>query len=157
MMDVGWLEGELDRIGALERLGDHMAISALFADFEIQLKRVLGIASVGEVQGELFRWREVERFLRDRNIDPRMLSGYAGVTELRLLNNAIKHSGGVGRELTRFGYQLHTPIPDLCSTFDRLSAACGEFLADVCKAFIRSHDPSGRIVRGLIDRAAAMI
>ncbi len=156
-MDIGWLEGELDRIGALERLGDHMAISALFAEFEIQLKRVLDIASLGEVQGGFFRWREVERFLRDRNIDPRMLGGYAGVTELRLLNNAIKHAGCVGRELTRFGYQLDTLIPELCSTFDRLSTACGEFLADVCKAIIRLHDPTGRIVRGLVDQAAAMI
>ena len=85
-MDAYFLGKELYAIS-------EMKIIYGYKHFEIHLKWLLKASYPSEInQKELFRWENVENFLNSKKINPKEITNYAEIRDLRNLNNAIKHS-----------------------------------------------------------------
>lgn len=68
-----------------------MKIIYAYKHFEIHLKWLLK-ASYPEIkERKLYRWESITEFLKSKKINPKTLTNYSEINELRNLNNAIKH------------------------------------------------------------------
>jgi len=148
LLRIGFLEQHLQSIEAVGELADQLTTSAIYVRFETTVKGLFetGVPNVAGCTG--FTWRKIETCLEGIGIHPSTLRGYRDLTELRYLNNAIKHNRGrISKQLSPFGYSIGGRIPDLSQSFERFINGCTEFITDLVEQIVRFHDPTGHLVR----------
>jgi len=69
-----------------------MKIIYAFKFLEINIKKLLVASFSLESTKDFYRWDSITKFLKDKNIVPKELKGYKEVSELKDVNNSIKHS-----------------------------------------------------------------
>lgn len=128
----GYLSDELFLSEKTEELAHEMTIIAFYKTIEITIKDMLKFS-------QLFTDKEINKFWKVKELkeqvaqkvhDMETLNGYAAYDELRLINNCIKHSGKVDKELSIFysnwknGDKLH----DLDKAYFRLKDDVNKFV-----------------------------
>jgi hypothetical protein len=98
-LDQALYEEEIVYGKQLTRLSDELAVIALYRKLEIDTKKALKIVFPQESPKTFSYWRDLKRFLVTQGIDITLLPEYSVVNELRLINNCLKHSGVVDKEL----------------------------------------------------------
>lgn len=68
-----------------------MKIIYAYKHFENKLKFLLG-AAYGASKSKMYKWETVVEFLQEKGIDVKQIKCYDKISELRNLNNALKHS-----------------------------------------------------------------
>jgi len=99
-----YFEDQVALTASMEELAQKLAIVGLFGQVEICIKNMLAIALPNANQKVLFRWDRLCKALGTVGIEIERLSTYKRVNQLRCLNNAIKHSELVGKELAATGW-----------------------------------------------------
>lgn len=149
---IGFLEQNLESIEAVGELADRLTIGAIYIRFETRIKSLIETGVPNAAGCTRFTWPKIVACLEGIGIHPTTLCGYREITELRLINNAIKHHcGRISKELSPFGYSVSAPIPDLSQSFERFIAGCDAFVNVLVEQVVRFHDPTGHIV-GEIER-----
>lgn len=75
----------------------------LWATIEQYTNRVLQISSSNQVSNS-HKWHEIINKFKKNDFDITLLSAYATINEIRVLNNKIKHSYSVDNELAKFKF-----------------------------------------------------
>jgi len=83
-MEIYFLEQELRAI-------TEMKIIYAYKNFEIKLKFLLG-ATYGINVSKIFKWETIVEFLKEKNISVSDISKYSEISELRNVNNVLKHT-----------------------------------------------------------------
>ncbi len=130
-------EDEVNFLEEVQDLADSLSISALYSKLEITVKHMCEIAILGVNRRNLFRFDKLADSLRGAGIDITTLVGYDRVDELRCLNNAIKHAGLAGPELTQYGWTVGDPINGITASYPQLQKACTDFVGSLRDALIR--------------------
>jgi hypothetical protein len=99
-----YFEDRVALTASMEELAQKLAIVGLFGQVEICIKNMLAIALPNVNRKALFRWGRLCEALGTVGVEIDRLRGYKRVNQLRCLNNAIKHSELVGRELAATGW-----------------------------------------------------
>ncbi len=68
-----------------------MNIVYAYKDFEINLKKLIG-AAYGVDTKQFYKWETIMKFLKLKGINPSSLEGFQQVSDLKNINNHIKHS-----------------------------------------------------------------
>jgi len=76
-----------------------MRIIFAYKHLEINIKRLLRLAYENVDVKMLSNWENLKNFLKSKSIDVTNLSGYSEVNELRLVNNQVKHSDVLKKEV----------------------------------------------------------
>jgi hypothetical protein len=100
-----FLADELSKLDSVSRLGDQLAIVALYRVVEINTGRMLGHAFGPQFAKKASRIDAQRVLLKDKlGINIESVPHYRAIDELRLLNNSIKHAGRVTKSLAdQFG------------------------------------------------------
>lgn len=77
-----------------------MRIVYLYMQFEIHLKKMISLA-YGESKNGLYKWNDLIKFFKTRNIDLIKLNFFSDINNIRVLNNSIKHSEELLNDKTR--------------------------------------------------------
>jgi hypothetical protein len=121
-------------------LGEQLAIVAAYRVVELLSKRVLAFSKYGPKKaGELFRFDRLKDALRkDFGVDISTLDGFAGVNEIRLINNAVKHDGLVSHALAEAYPQWKegAELKGLREAFERLSGSPSQYVRALAAAVI---------------------
>ena len=94
-------------------LADQLSIVALYRIAEIGTQKILELANtyLGDQRKkhklQAFRWAQLQELLSENfNFHLKNVKFFSSINELRCLNNDIKHSGMVGKDLAQFkGWQ----------------------------------------------------
>lgn len=114
------LEDDYYQLGEVKKLGQALALSGLYRQFETQVMRVLGTTFPNMSKTKK---ANILRGIPEPEIDCSRLVGFAAVDELRLLNNIIKHAGSkASAELaTKYpSWVENTELADLDKAYARL-------------------------------------
>ncbi|NDV44377.1 hypothetical protein [Flagellimonas sediminis] len=125
-MEVYFLEKELYVVS-------EMKILYGYKHFETHLKWLLKASYSSEInERKLFRWENVEDFLTSKKINPKELSNYIELRDLRNLNNAIKHSLNIldnkTKNIKEFQNKKDLKYTDLLSFYARVEDSSLGFL-----------------------------
>lgn len=63
-----------------------------YKNLEINLKQLLCLAYPDEKTGKFYKWENLIQFFTSKKIEVSTIKEYKGVNQLRIVNNAIKHS-----------------------------------------------------------------
>lgn len=99
-----YFEDRVTLTALMEELAQKLAIVGLYGQVEICIKNMFAIALPNVNHKVLFRWDRLCKALATVGIEIERLRGYNRVNQLRCLNNAIKHSELVGKELAATGW-----------------------------------------------------
>lgn len=66
-----------------------------FKHLEINIKQLIGLAYPEEKVNRFYKWETLIQFFKAKNIELSSIKEYKDVNQLRILNNAIKHSSGI--------------------------------------------------------------
>ena len=77
-----------------------MKIIYAFKSLEINIKKLLRAAFSLQSTKDFYKWDNLIKFLKDKNIDAKTLDSYFEITQLKSVNNAIKHSDDYETSLT---------------------------------------------------------
>ncbi|BDQ12080.1 hypothetical protein [Sediminibacterium sp. TEGAF015] len=69
-----------------------MKVIYAFKFLEINIKKLLRAAFSLQSTKDFYKWDNLIKFLKDKNIDAKTLNSYFEITQLKNVNNAIKHS-----------------------------------------------------------------
>ena len=69
-----------------------MKIIYAFKFLEINIKKLLRASFSLKSIKDFYKWDNITKFLKDKNIDPTVLNGYQEVFQLKNVNNSNKHS-----------------------------------------------------------------
>lgn len=131
------LDDEHYFIGEAKKLAHELSIVALYKKLEITVGRAVKIAYPNAPEKKLFKFDHLKDFLKEQGIDASQLSGYTGMNEARVLNNAIKHSGSVSKELAKFpGWKKGDPLSELDKAFGRLAPPSMDYVKALLDALI---------------------
>lgn len=83
-----------------------MKIIYSFKSLELNTKRLIRAAFSGIKTKDFYKWDVLINFLKSKNIKPGNLQGFLEITQLKDVNNALKHSGD-------FPVDLKNRIPEL--------------------------------------------
>ena len=84
-----------------------------------------------------FRISKLEEHLKNQVCDIRTLSQYQAFNELRLINNAIKHSGIINKELATYpGFKKGQKLTELHKHYYRLRDDVDSFLIELQKKIL---------------------
>lgn len=131
--------GQEDEVNFLEEVDDlveSLSILALYSMLEIRVKYMCGIAIPGVNRRKLSEFNKLADSLRRAGIDITTLVGYDGFDELRLWNNAIKHAGQAGPELTKYGWTVGDSTKAIAASYPRFQEACTDFVESLRDALI---------------------
>ena len=78
-----------------------MKVVYLFKSLEVIMKRMIHIAYPQVNFKDLYQWDSMKAFFKSKDIDISDFDGYNECTELRRVNNAIKHNGIINDEIKR--------------------------------------------------------
>lgn len=115
-----------------------MKIVYTFKSLELNTKKLIRTAFSGTKTNDFYKWEVLINFLRSKNINPESLKGFLEITQLKDVNNALKHSGD-------FSVDLKNRIPefkkkgiisfyDLNSFYSRIKTFPKIYLADLASA-----------------------
>jgi hypothetical protein len=85
LWNIIFLEEELKALA-------EMKIIYAYKHFEISLKFMIKASYKNFEESQMFKWYEVDNFMKTKNIDIKKADKYNEINELREVNNAIKHS-----------------------------------------------------------------
>lgn len=130
-----FLEDDFHQLGEVKKLGDALAISALYRQVETQIRRVVGSTfpdANNKKKDKILLGKAVPE------IDCSKLPGFDALNELRMLNNCIKHAG------SKADAKLASAYPAWIEN---------EELADLNKAYARLKPLAHQYLRAFIDEA----
>jgi len=124
-MEVYFLKKELSAIS-------EMKILYVYKHFETHLKFLIK-ASYQEVkESRLYKWEIVEDFLKSKKINPKKLSNYVEMRDLRNLNNSIKHARNIldnkTKNILEFQNKTELKYTDLLNFYKRVEDSGLNFL-----------------------------
>lgn len=124
-MQIYFLDKELFAIS-------EMKILYAYKHFETHLKFLIK-ASYQEIkESEFYKWEIVEDFLKSKRIDPKEISDYAEMRDLRNLSNAIKHSRNIldnkTKNIIEFQNKTEIKYTDLILFYHRITNSSFNFL-----------------------------
>lgn len=126
-----------------KKLSHELAIVALYKKVEISTKRAIRFAYPDVDEKSLFKIGKVKKTLKEHGIDITALQNYAGMNETRCINNTIKHSGIVGKELADYpGWKEGTPLTGLDSAYNRLAPCCSLYMDELVGEIIKQVNAS---------------
>ncbi|GAW96688.1 MULTISPECIES: hypothetical protein [Colwellia] len=115
----------------MEKLSDEFLIMALYKQLELHVKKATnrlapsidttGFFNVGTLQKEL---------LKKMSINIKLLDSYAAFTELREINNSIKHQGVVSEKLAKANsiWVEGQELNNLSKTYERLKPEISKYV-----------------------------
>lgn len=108
-----------------------MNVAYLYKDFEINIKKLIG-ASYGIDTKEFYKWNIITDFLKSKNIKYSELNGYQEISQLRKVNNSIKHATkGIDKDIksiSEFSELNHMRHYELSDFFNRVKVFPNKFL-----------------------------
>lgn len=135
--DIDAYRNHLDELAAsayeTKALADELSIIALYKKVEVHIGRVVKKKVPAVATKNLAYFKQLCEVLP---FDIKIINGFAGFNELRLLNNSIKHEGKVSTELAK-EFQQWMP---------------GAKLAELDKAYQRLLPEANRFVAALVER-----
>lgn len=66
-----------------------------YKHLEINLKQLIGLAYPDEKTGKFYKWDNLIQFFTSKKVEVSKIKEYKRVNQLRIVNNAIKHSGRI--------------------------------------------------------------
>lgn len=69
-----------------------MKVIYAYKSLEISIKKLLAAAFSLESAKEFFKWENLIKFLKSKNIEVKSIDAFTEIAQLRIVNNAIKHS-----------------------------------------------------------------
>ncbi|HYU69167.1 MAG TPA: hypothetical protein VEL09_07530 [Burkholderiales bacterium] len=136
-MVASFMDDESYFLEEAQELADSLSISALYSRLEITIKRLCRIGISGTKSRGLFKFEKIaDRFLTV-GVDLKNLPEYQTIDELRCLNNAIKHEGKAGPELTKYGWRVGDPIKGISDSYSRFENGCRLFVDSLREELIR--------------------
>ncbi len=78
-----------------------MKIIYAFKFLEINIKKLIRTGFSETQTKDFYKWDSLNSFLKGRNIKPNSLNGFQEVTQLKDVNNSLKHSGEFNGEIKK--------------------------------------------------------
>lgn len=138
-----FLEDDAFEAKLVRDAAEEMVIVCLYKTVEISIKRMLhasNLFSEEEVRG-FFRNRVFKRLVKEKIVDLEALPGYESYDELRCINNCIKHSGFVDKELAKYGgWKKGEKLDSLWCNYERLSPKVRVFVEALSEKIIEKNN-----------------
>lgn len=117
----------------VDNLAGQLLVVALFRQTELHIKRVVKRTDPNVDPSKLFNFKALKSALPFKI---ELLPNFDSFNELRMLNNAVKHQGKVGDELsTNFpSWKLGEDLTGLESAYERLKPEISEFIKGLVAA-----------------------
>ncbi|MGQ1948804.1 hypothetical protein ACT3CD_17060 [Geofilum sp. OHC36d9] len=116
-----------------------MKILYEFKFLEINIKKLIRTTFSGTKTNDFYKWDLLIAFLRSRNIKPKNLKGFLEISQLKDVNNTLKHSGEFPEELKNkipeFKKKRIVSFYDLDAFYSRIKNFPKIYLADLASAF----------------------
>lgn len=152
------LDNCIEQAAVVRQLCDELCIVGLYRKLEIQTNRMAGLTltNLKESEDDLIRnkakkikdgqsiFSKLKEFLDCLNTKESNLYGFQAVTELRLLNNCVKHSGRVSSKLnnTNPTWQTGEPLRGLDEAYVRLLPEVKKFMKEFGDLLLAKNDNS---------------
>lgn len=125
-LEVMFLEQELKAIS-------EMKIIYAYKHFEIKLKFLLNAAYENVERTKMYKWEFIIDFLKSKKIDVKKIKAYNEINELRIVNNAIKHSNNFFDDskvslIKEFKGKKTIQYQDLLSFYKRIENSPSNFI-----------------------------
>lgn len=121
-------------------LAGEMMVVALFKTSEISIKNMAtfsGLFTEKQV-ASFYRFSELGNNLKKKVCDIKSLKNYKSFNELRCINNSVKHSDKVSKDLASFpGWVEGQKLTDLHAHYRRLKDDVIEFVEEIQTAIIK--------------------
>lgn len=126
-----------------QKLSHELAIVALYKKIEITTKRAVAVAYDDTPSRSLFKIKELKKELKKKGVQIESLPHYNAMDETRCLNNDIKHSGVVGKELAAYsGWKKGDALNNLDAAYGRLAPLCSLYMGELVGVLIQKrHEP----------------
>lgn len=132
-LDDGFLSDELREIDMVSHLADELSIVALYRVVEISSAQILtyDLGLTGKAKKKASRIDGVkDLLLKNKGLRLETVPHYRAINELRLLNNAIKHSGVVTEDLSKASprWKQDNQLRGLDKTYKRLRPSVPNYI-----------------------------
>ena len=120
-------------------LVNEMQIIALYKMSEIAIYDMCKISDLFEPDEirNFYRQPDLVNAFKEKVYDMREIDNYDQYNELRLINNCIKHSGQVSKQLSEVeGWNMGEPLQNLGAHYLRLRDPCRDFIINIRKKII---------------------
>lgn len=110
-----------------------MKIIYAYKHFEIKLKFLLNAAYENVERTKMYKWEYIIDFLKNKKIDIKKVKAYNEINELRIINNAIKHSNNFFDDskvlsIKEFKNKKTIQYQDLLSFYKRIEDSPSNFI-----------------------------
>ena len=128
-----FLNDEADRIANIALIGEELAIIGLYKTIEVAIKKCAKLSELftqTEISN-MFKFNELKLNFLDKHIDIEKIEHFNSFDELRIINNCLKHSGKVNKELVKINadkWILNSDIKNPRECFNRLLNPSLKFL-----------------------------
>lgn len=127
---------EADNIRSIASIGEELAIIGLYKTIEITIKKCTKFSELfsKEEINEMYNFKTMKKLFKDREIFLTKIENYKEFNELRALNNCLKHSGKVSKELHKINpsfWKVNAQIENSVSHFNRLINPSLKFLKEL--------------------------
>ena len=131
------LSDDFEFMDQAELLGHELSIVALYKKVEISTKKAVKISFPKIDIRALHKIKEMKATLKKVGVNIEGFYAYEFMDETRCINNDIKHSGRVGKELSKYpGWKLNDPLMNLDKAYQRLAPGCEQYVSDFVGALI---------------------
>lgn len=114
-----------------------MGVVALYKKIELTTKRAVTLAFSDISQAQLFKIKALKDALKKKGVNLEALPSYPVMDEIRCINNDIKHSGVVGKELSAYdGWTEGQPLVNLDAAYNRLAPLASSYINELIDALI---------------------
>jgi hypothetical protein len=132
--EMSWILDE--RASTIEHLTalEEMKIVYLFKSLEINMKSLINIAYPKISTKEAYNWNSMVNIFKSLDIELTKLDGYPEATELKTINNSIKHSGAVNGDVKRiaeFKQSVEIDFEKLSAFYNRIKLKIVNFKEQV--------------------------
>jgi hypothetical protein len=115
-----------------------MKIVYTFKSLELNTKKLIRTAFSGTKTNDFYKWEVLVNFLKSKNIKPESLKGFLEITQLKDVNNALKHSGDFSVDLKNripeFKKKEIISFYDLDTFYSRIKTFPKIYLSDLASA-----------------------
>jgi len=131
-----FLADDLYELDLVSGLTDQLSIVALYRVVELYISKILvrrfGVSAVRKA----YRIDTLEAFLKSKGVDLKAISHFKSIDELRLLNNAVKHSGVVSAELAKHypRWKKGNKLEHLDKAYERLHPKVSKYILRFAEA-----------------------
>lgn len=121
---------ENDPSDEILELVEDMQIVALYKSVEITMQKILKVSELPLYNNNKLNFFKLISH-PDLNVDIYKIYGYSAFNELRLINNCIKHSGRVSRDLSKYGdWIFDSKITQSSLAYERLKQDVQRFVLE---------------------------